>query len=97
MDEALQVLENLKSSQPQIPSVYPKLSPNPPLVDEVISHNLNPISPTLSEHECHESILYQPLVEKMVDPILPLIDHTFPIESEDHIAQVLLISFYSTR
>jgi len=58
----------------------------------VITQNLNPINPALSEHESHESIPNQRLVEKMVDSIPPSVDHTYLVESELHATQVLLVS-----
>lgn len=70
---------------------YRNISTNPPLVDEMVDQNVNPINPTLVERESHEFILNQSLVEKMVDSIPPLVDCTFPIDSELHTAQVLLI------
>ena len=47
---------------------------------------------TLSEIESRESILDQPWVEKTVDLAPPSVNHTFPLKSEPHIAQVLLVS-----
>lgn len=92
MDEASKVLENLLVSRPRLPDSYKKFSPNRPLVDEAIDQNPSPINPNLSECEFHESIPDQPLVEKMVNSIPPSVDRTFPIESELHITQVLLVS-----
>ena len=90
MDEASKVLEKLTISQPHLPVGYQNISPNPPLVDEVIDQNTNPVNPTLSERESHETVPIQPLVENMVESTPPSIDHTFPIESELHTTQVLL-------
>ena len=56
-----------------------------------------PINPTIFERESHESVPDEQLVEKMVDPVPPSVDRNFPIESEDHNAQVLLVSSDSTR
>jgi len=67
MDETSKVLENLIAYQPQLPYGYQNISPNPPLVDELIDQNLNPINRTLFEYESHESGPEKPLVEKMVD------------------------------
>jgi len=90
MDEASKVLENLTTSKPCLLVVYRKLSPNPPLVDEVLDHNMNLVNPTLSKCESHESVPDQPLVEKMVDLIPPLVDCNFLVECESHTTQVLL-------
>ena len=79
MDEASKVLENLKAFQPRLPTGYQKLSPNPPLTDDVI--HLNLVNPTLSERESHESIPNQTSIEKMIDLIPPLGDCTFLVES----------------
>ena len=50
------------------------------------------VNPALSEIESRESILDEPLVYEMVDLAPPLVNHTFPIESEPHTTQVLLVS-----
>lgn len=92
MDEASKFLGNLTVSQPQSPTSYHKLSPNTPLVDEVIDQNPPLVNPTLSDSESHKFITNQPLVERMVDSIPPSVDCTFPIESESHTTQVLLVS-----
>jgi hypothetical protein len=63
----------------------------------VIDQNSSLVNPTLSESESHESILDQPLVEKMVDLTPPSVNRTFPIESEPHTAQVLLVSSVSNE
>jgi len=67
MDESSKLFENLTTYQPCLLANYQKISPNPPLVDEVINQNLSPVNPTLSEHESHEFVPNQLLVEKMVD------------------------------
>lgn len=97
MDEASKILENLTTSQPHLPNGYQNISPDPPLVGEVIDHNSSLVNPTLFERESHETFSNQPLVEKKVDLIPPLVDHTFPIESDIHTAQVLLVSSYSNE
>lgn len=97
MDEASKVLEKLTSCQPRLLTSYQNISPNPPLVDEFIDANMNLINPTLSEHGSHEFVPNHPLVEKMVDPIPSSVDCNFPIESEYHTTQVLLVSSDSIR
>ena len=97
MDEDSKVLENLTASQPRLPTSYHKLSSNPPLVDEVIDQNSSHVNPTLSECESHEFIPNQSQVKKTVDSISPLVNHTFPIESEYDTTQVLFISSNSNE
>jgi len=88
MDEASKELENLAASQPHLPASYRKLSPDPLLIDQKSCL----VNPTLSKSESREFILDQSLVEKMVDLAPPSVNRTFSIESEPHIAQVLLVS-----
>ena len=92
MDEASKVLEKLTTSHPWLPAGYQKLSLNPPLVDEVIDQNLNPINIALSDHESHECIPNQPLVEKFFYLIPPSVESAFPIESEYDTTQVFFVS-----
>lgn len=62
----------------------------------MIDQNLNPINPTLSKRESHDSVSNQPLVEKMVKTIPSSVDCSFPILCEDHTAQVLSVSSNSS-
>ena len=55
------------------------------------------VNPTLFESESHGSILDQPLVEKMVDLVLPSVNRASVVESEPHTAQVLLVSSVSNE
>ena len=48
----------------------------------MIDQNSSLVNPTLSESESNESILDQPLVEKMVELTPPSVNRTFPVESE---------------
>jgi len=84
-------------SQQQIPTGCSKLSPNPPLVDEVIDLIASSVNPTLPEHGSHESFSNKPLVEKVVESIPSSIDCTVPLESEVDTAQVLLVTSYPTE
>ena len=92
MDEDSKYLENPIASQPHPLTRYRKISSDPLLVDPMINQNSYLVNPTLSEREPHESILGQSLVEKMVDLNPPSVNHTFPIESEPHNSQVILVS-----
>jgi len=58
----------------------------------VIDKNSYLVNPNLYECESHEFVSDKPLVENIVDPILLSFDHIYPIESEFHTAQVLLVS-----
>lgn len=97
MDEASKVLEILTTSQPHLLIGYRKLSPNHLLVDEVIDQNPNSFNPNLCKHESHKFVPKKPLVEKMVESIPPLVNRTFPVESESHTTQVLLVSSSSNE
>lgn len=97
MDEASKLFGNLTISQPQLLTGYKKLSPNPPLLVEVIDQNLSPFNPTLCKLESREFFLDQPLVNKMVEYIPPSVNRTFPLESESYTTQVLLVSSYSSE
>jgi len=55
------------------------------------------VKPTLSECESHESIADQSQFEEIVDPISPLFNCTFPIESEYDSTQVLFVSLDSNE
>jgi len=77
MDEASQELEKLIASQAFLLVSYQKISPDPLLVDPGIDQNSSLINPTLSQIESRESILDQPLVEKLVDLTPPSVNHTF--------------------
>lgn len=92
MDETSKELEKLTTSQPHLPARYWKLSPDPSLVDQVIDQKPSLVNPNLSENECHESLLDQPLVDKMVDLAPPSVNCTFLVEIEPHTSQVLLVS-----
>ena len=50
------------------------------------------VNPTLSESESYESILDQPLVEKMVDLAPPSVNRNFPIESESSVLNKLEVN-----
>ena len=69
----------------------------PSLVDKVTDPNQPSVEPTLSECESHKSIPDPSQVEEIVDPISPLVNHTFPIESEYDSTQVLFISSASNE
>lgn len=97
MNEASKVLDNLKTSQSCLPTSYRKLSHDPSLADQVIDQNSSLVNPTLSECKSCEPIPDQQLVDKMVDSIPPSVHCIFPVESELHTAQVLLISSYSNE
>jgi len=56
MDEASKLLDNLTTSQRHLLTSYQKLSPDPPLVHQVIDHNSYLAIPTHSECESHEPI-----------------------------------------
>ena len=62
------------------------IGPNQPLV-----------KPTLSECESHESIPDQSQVKEKLDSISPLVNHTFPEESEYDTTQVLFVSLDSNE
>ncbi len=63
----------------------------------MIDHNSSLVNPTLSKCESHEPIPDQPLVEKMVESIPPSFDRTFPVESEFHTTQDILVSSNSNK
>lgn len=69
LDEASKELENIITSLPHFLASYQKLSPDPLLVDQVIDQKSSLFNPTLFESGPHESIINQPLVEKMVEII----------------------------
>ena len=58
----------------------------------MIDPNQPSVKPTLSECQFHESIPNQSQVEETTDLISPLVNRTFPIESEYDTTQVLFIS-----
>jgi hypothetical protein len=69
MDEASKLLEEIIVSQPQLPTAYRNLSPDPPLVAKVIDLIPSSVDPTLplkSEAKVVD------LVPSSVDPTLPL-------------------------
>ena len=55
------------------------------------------VNPILSKSGSHESVLDQLLVEKPVGLTPPSFNHTFPVESESHTTQVLLVSSVSNK
>lgn len=62
MDEASKLLEKLTTPQQKLPTGYRKISPNPPLVDEMIYPTPSSINLTLPWRQFHESFSNQPLV-----------------------------------
>jgi len=92
MDKASKVLEKLVAPQPQLLIGYQRLSSDPLPVSKEIDLNSSLVNPTLLEHDYLVSILDQPLVGRSVDLALPLVAHSVPKESGDHITYVLLVS-----
>jgi hypothetical protein len=80
MDEASYMLKNIAYVQQQLPTDYRKLSPNPPLVDELV--NSVPSSVSLVDQMVNLVSSYIDLVDQVVDLILSLIDPTLPLKSE---------------
>jgi hypothetical protein len=73
MDEASYLLKNIVDVQQQLPTGYRKLSPNPPLVDEMVilvDQVVNFISYSVDP------------VDKVVNLILSSVDPTLPSKSE---------------
>ena len=83
LDEAKEVLDNYPASPQQLPSGYKLLFLNPSLVDDLTDQNQLSIKPTLSKSKSYESIPDpNQLVEGTIDTISPLVNCTFPEESE---------------
>jgi hypothetical protein len=72
MDEASCLLEKIVDFQQKITIAYPRLSPNSPLVDQVVDPTPSSVDPTL------------PLKSEVqvVDPTLSSVDPTIPSKSE---------------
>jgi hypothetical protein len=80
MDEASKLLEEMTVSQPQFPAAYRKLSPNPPIVDGMITPVPSPVNPI--DHVINLVTSLVELVDKVVDPIPSSVNPTLLSESE---------------
>jgi hypothetical protein len=78
MDEAFKLLEDMTVSQPQLPIAYCKLSPNPPIVDGMITPVPSPVNPV--NHVVNLVISLVEPVDKVVDPIPSLVNLVLPSE-----------------
>ena len=80
MDEASKLLEYLTVPQQQLPTSYCKLSPEIPLVDQVVYPSPPLVNPTL--------LLKSEVRE--VNPSPSLVDPTLPLESEFKVVELML-------
>jgi hypothetical protein len=80
MDEASYLLKNIVDVQQQLPTGYRKLSPNPPLVDELVNLFPSSVSPVDQVVNLVSSSV-EP-VDKVVDRILSSVDPTLLLKSE---------------
>lgn len=92
MDKASIVLENLTAPQPHLPIGYQKLSSDPLQIGKEIAFDSSLAHPALAKPDCVMSVPDQPLVEKSVDLVSPLVVHSVSEEHNDNIAHVLLVS-----
>jgi hypothetical protein len=108
MDKYLHMLENIVNSQPQISTNYHKISPNLPLVDELVNpvpSLVNPINQVVNLVLSLINLINQVIdpstspiniVHQMVYLISPSIDPTPPLNIE-YFTQVFLITMDSSR
>jgi hypothetical protein len=79
MDEVSKLLEDMTVSQPQLPAAYRNLTPDPPIVDGMITLVPSPVNPV--DHVVNMvTLLFEP-VDKVVDPIPSLVNPTLLLES----------------
>jgi len=89
MDKAFAILESLKTSFPQLPIGYQRLSLDTPSIDKEIDLDSSLVHPPSSKPGYAKPIPDQPLVGKTVDLGSPPVDH---FVSEEHHAHVIIVS-----
>jgi len=97
LDEAKSVLEDHPVSPIRLPSGYKKLSPSPPLVENLASPLKWSAKASIIEYEPSESTPDESQKVKMaVDPVLPsevlFSDDTVTEENEDSTVQILFVN-----
>jgi hypothetical protein len=96
MDEASYLLENL-----QLPTGYPKISPNPSLVDVLINLVPSPVNLVPSPVNLVNQVVnlvsssVEPLT-KVVDPVLSSVNPTPPLKSATQVVDLVLPSINPT-
>jgi hypothetical protein len=83
MDKALNFLEDMIVSQPQLPVAYRKLTLDPPVVDGMI--NPSPSSVSLIDQVVNMVTSLVESVDQAGDPIPSLVNPTLPLESETQV------------